>query len=236
MNDDQALEPRTPSAPTFWQTFRRRLFRLALFVLCCLLVGVGGVAGIDVYVGSAARGRIYSEPSTVPHRPVALVLGTSKYFQGRINLFYAERIRAAATLYHEGRVRGILVSGDHGHPSYNEPQTMKDDLVAEGVAAEFITMDHAGFRTLDSVVRAREVFGLNKFIIVSQKFHCERAIYLARAHGIDAIGCEARDGTGYLRNRVRLREVLARSKAWLDVNILDAKPKLLGPPEVVALR
>ena len=112
---------------------------------------------------------------------------------------------------------------------------MQKDLMALGVPAEFITLDYAGFRTLDSVVRAKEVFGLDKVLVVSQGFHAARAIFLARQFGIDAKGFAAEDPprSGFLR--VRTREVLARAAAILDV-LTGQGPRFLGKPETVRLR
>ena len=142
----------------------------------------------DRHVGQAAAGRMFDDLDDLPKRDVALVLGTSKYANGRINTFYAARIRAAAELYQSGKVDGILVSGDNGRDDYNEPAQMKADLVALGVPAEYVTSDYAGFRTLDSIYRAGDVFGLQSYVIVSQDFHVERALYLADQRNHDAVG------------------------------------------------
>lgn len=185
---------------------------------------------------TSAADRVYSDLNAVPHRPVALVPGTAKYYNGRINAFYLGRIRAAAELYHAGKVDGILVSGDNGAVDYNEPEEMRQDLIALGVPAEYITADYAGFRTLDSIYRADEVFGLRSYTIVSQPFHIERALYLADQRGHDVVGYAAAGPVGYWNRRVRAREVLARAKAVLDVEILDQQPKFLGAPVDVLTR
>ena len=182
----------------------------------------------DRHVGQAAAGRMFDNLDDLPKRDVALVLGTSKYANGRINTFYAARIRAAAELYQSGKVDGILVSGDNGRDDYNEPAQMKADLVALGVPAEHITSDYAGFRTLDSIYRAGDVFGLQSYTIVSQGFHVERALYLAAQRHHDAVGYLAYSPPGYWGARVRAREVLARAKAVLDVEVLRKGPKFLG--------
>ena len=190
----------------------------------------------DLRVAAVADGRVYSSTKTIPEMPVALLLGTAKTYRGLDNAFYTARIRAAAELYHSGKIRGILISGDHGRPDYNEPQDMRQDLVRAGVPSQFITLDYAGFRTLDSVVRAKEVFGQSHLVIVSQRFHVERALYLAQQQGIAAVGYVAQDPPNRTsRIKVRAREVLARAAAVFD-SFIDRDPRHLGRTENVSLR
>lgn len=137
---------------------------------------------------------------------------------------------AAADLIRFGVVPGVVVSGDNSHASYNEPAQMQRALVARGVDGDRIQADFAGFRTLDSVVRMRDVFGEERFVIVSQRFHVERAIYVARARGIDAWGYAARDASGYGNLSVQVREYFARVRAVLDVHLLGTEPRFLGDP------
>ncbi|MEM7163821.1 MAG: ElyC/SanA/YdcF family protein [Planctomycetota bacterium] len=216
-----------------WPRLRRVLICAAILSFVAALA----LVLIDHNVTRAAHERIHTEVSSVPERSVGVVLGTTKHLRsGKLNVYYRERVRTAAELFHAGKVRGLLVSGDNSRVEYNEPEDMRQDLIKAGVPEDCITLDYAGFRTLDSVVRAREVFGQNGFVVVTQKFHAERAVYLAQSHGIDAVGCVATDAIGIYRVRVRLREVLARAKAWLDVNVLGTRPKFLGPKEQVSLR
>ena len=210
-------------------------FLLALLLLIPLAAGLFALWA-DRHVEQSAAGRVYSDLDALPYRPVALVLGTSKYSRGRLNSFYVGRMRAAAELYHAGKVDGILVSGDNGTASYNEPAEMAADLIALGVPAEHITADYAGFRTLDSIYRAGDVFDLDSYTVVSQPFHIERALYLADQKGHDAIGYAARGPQGYWGQRIRAREVLARAKAVLDVDGLHVGPRYLGEPVYVKRR
>lgn len=181
-------------------------------------------------VVQAAAGRLYDSPSDVPIHDVAVVLGTSpKVAGGRPNLLYEARIDAAAQLYTAGRVKCLLVSGDNGDLRYNEPTRMRADLIRRGIPAKDVVCDYAGFRTLDSMVRAQKVFGQNSFVIVSQPFHNERAVYLARQRGIDAIGFNAVQtqlGLG-----LWIRERFARFTAILDINIFNRQPRFLGKRE-----
>ena len=215
----------------------KKAFLLVLFGLLFLGAAVVAFAiWADGHVAARAAGRIFDSIDGIQHREVALVLGTSKYSNGRLNSFYTARIRAAAELYNAGKVDGILVSGDNGREDYNEPAQMKEDLVALGVPAEYITADYAGFRTLDSIYRAEEVFGLQTYTVVSQPFHLERALYLAGQRGQDVIGYAAYGPAGYWGRRVRAREVLARALAVLDVEVLRREPRFLGEPVYVNRR
>lgn len=185
----------------------------------------------DAYVTSVAQEHVYQALEQVPPRRVALVLGTAKFApSGNINLYYKRRLQAALDLYETGVVTRILVSGDNSREGYNEPTFMMEDLVALGVPADHIQRDFAGFRTLDSVIRAKKVFGLDGFVAVSQEFHCLRAVYLAREAGIDAVGYCAEDVGGATGAKIRMREVAARLKAVVDIRVLNKQPKFLGDP------
>jgi SanA protein len=178
----------------------------------------------------SARGRLHSDVQSVPPIKVGLVLGTTDRIGDRENLYFRYRIDAAVELWKAGKIRTILVSGDNWLHSYNEPQKMRRALIKRGIPADRIAPDYAGFRTLDSVVRAKEIFGLDSVLIISQRFHNERAIYIARANGIDAHGFNARDVEGVAGFKTKFREVRARVLMWLDVNILGTRPHHLGEP------
>lgn len=193
------------------------------------------LAGSEWAVRRAAAGRVFADPAALAQADVALVLGTArKLSDGRMNYFYTARLDVAAELFRSGKVRGIVVSGDNSSSDYSEPDDMKADLVARGVPERFITCDYAGLRTLDSVQRVSRVFGQRRVIIVSQRAHVERAIYLARADGLDAVGCTAAEAPRWWQFRQRLREVLARGAAVADV-ACGRGPRYLGPREPVAL-
>lgn len=203
---------------------RRWMLLSALAVL-----GLAFVFGCEWWIEHAANGRCFDKVEEVPSAPVAVVLGTSARLpDGRANLFFLPRMEAAAALFKAGKVQALIVSGDNSTPGYDEPTDMKRELMQMGVPAEKIACDYAGFRTLDSVVRAREVFGQPRVIFVSQRFHNARAIYLARASGIEAHGLDATDVPVALSVKTFLREKLACVKAVLDVNVLGTKPRFLG--------
>ena len=194
------------------------------------IVAVLLVPAAGVYVASVARGHLYDDVTTVPKFHAALVLGCSKKVSGgRSNVFFESRINATVKLFQAGKVSVIVVSGDNSVKEYNEPTDMREALVAAGVPENRIHCDYAGFRTLDSVVRMREIFGQTRFIIVSQRFHNERALYIARRKGLDAAGFDARAVSFRWAPSTYARELLARCKAVLDVEVLGTAPKFLGP-------
>lgn len=210
----------------------------AVWVLLFLALSVVGVSGgilwlNDVMTDEAATD-IYTDLSKIPAKKAALVLGTAKYFHGRENYFYTYRIDAAAKLFKSGKVKAIVISGDNGSKTYDEPTDMKEDLIKAGVPEKYITLDYAGFRTLDSIIRAEAIFDLKDYIIVSQKFHLERALYIAKAKGQKAIGFVAKDLKNTLAaKKMKIREYLARTKAFLDLYILHTDPKFYGKKEKV---
>lgn len=190
----------------------------------------------DRRIAQDSAGKIYAYIADVPPAEVALVLGTSKYVGRRRNLYYQPRIDAAAELFKRGKVKAIVVSGDNGRKDYNEPKQMKNDLVALGIPERFITCDYAGFDTLDSIHRIYRIFQQNEYVIVSQRFHVERALFIARELGHDAVGFPVQGPSGVSGSKVRAREVLARAKALVQVKVLHSGPKYLGKKEFVAKR
>jgi SanA protein len=203
------------------------------------LAGVGMMAlvwGCEWRIEHVGGQRCLDEIEALPDAPVALVLGAApKLANGRANLFFRPRLEAAARLFKAGKVRALIVSGDNGSEDYDEPTEMKRVLVELGVPEKRVVCDYAGFRTLDSMVRAKEVFGQARFIVVSQRFHNERAVYLARAFGIEAWGLNAPDVPVALSVKTYLREKLARVKAVLDVNVFRTGPRFLGQKVEVPL-
>lgn len=166
--------------------------------------------------------------SALPNVKVGVVPGTIRYLaSGSPNLYFSYRIDAAVKLYQSGKISHLLISGDNGRKGYNEPLDMKNALMEQGIPESVITLDYAGFDTYDSMIRAREVFGQDQFIVISQEFQNERAIYIARRFGIEAYGFNAQDVTQYGGFRTKIRETLARVKAFVEVQ-LGVKPTYLG--------
>lgn len=210
---------------------------LAVGVAVIALATVGMMTCVDRTCERAANGRMFRAVDNLPAREVGLVLGTSKETRrGKPNLHFNQRIAAAAELYRAGKIHHLLVSGDNHIASYNEPDDMRNALIAAGVPASAITCDYAGFRTLDSVVRAKEIFGLARCTIISEEFHCPRALWIAQRHGLDAIAFAAPDVS--LKSwslRANLREQFARSWCAVDLYLLHRAPKFLGPKETILL-
>ncbi len=184
---------------------------------------------IDRWVSWQTKSQVYFEAENLPDYDVALVLGTSKYIGQTLNDFYTNRINTAIQLYLDKKVSSYLLSGDNAHRSYNEPWTMKRDLLKAGIPEEAIYLDYAGFRTLDSIVRSKAIFDADDLIIVTQAFHCERALYIANYHQIEAVCLAVPGPQGLGHWFVRLREVLARANALVDLYVINKQPKFLGP-------
>lgn len=185
--------------------------------------------GFYAIVWWASGGGCYSNVDRVPVRLVGVVLGCVKKVGAYDNEFFTTRVDAAAKLFHAGRVQYLLVTGDNSKRGYDEPTDLKAALVAKGVPANRIYCDYAGFRTLDSVIRVKKVFGQDDCTFVSQRFHNERAIYLARRNAMpDAVAFNADDVRLDSMTMMYIREMFARFKAVLDVEFLRTQPKYLG--------
>jgi len=208
--------------------YRAACTGLTLIGLLLLLVIV-----LNAWIITATQARIHDHVQRLQDHAVALVLGTSPYTRsGEPNLLFQHRMLAAADLYAAGKVRHILVSG--ANPGYyNEPQEMYQALRRLGVPHSAITLDFAGYRTFDSIVRSKRVFGLTRYILVSQRYHDYRALFIAQHEGIDAVA--------YVRPQedlrqpfwTELREYFARVEAVLDLFVWHTRPRYLGPKVVI---
>ncbi|MEL7530136.1 MAG: ElyC/SanA/YdcF family protein [Bacteroidota bacterium] len=203
------------------------------WILILGLIAVVGVLSIDYWVSKSASTQMMHTVDAIPESyPVAIVLGTSpRTSNGQTNLFFKYRIDAAAELYHAGKIRHFVLSGDNRTENYDEPTKMRLALQERGVPDSAITLDYAGFRTLDSIVRTRSVFDLDKIVVISQAFHNERALFIAKAKGIEAIAYNAQSVPQSYAPKTYLREYLARCKAVLDLYILGTEPHFPGPKE-----
>jgi SanA protein len=200
---------------------------LALLILSTIAIFV-----CDVLIKNNAEGKLYSDANDIPYRKVGLLLGTGKYTKRgeELNPYYVNRIKAATELVKAGKVKYLIISGDNSRKDYNEPEMMRDDLIKNGIDSTRLYLDYAGFRTFDSIVRLKEIFGQDSVTVVSQLFHNERALYLASKENMAAIGYNAKDrpgGEGFY-----LREKLARVKVFVDY-IIATKPKFLGEQVVI---
>ena len=206
---------------------KRILKNIFIFIIIFIILLVGIV---NYVVVADTRHQTYDDVNAIPKNKVGLLLGTSKYKDKArhiINAYYQTRIDAAVTLYMAGKVDYIIVSGDNSTTYYNEPLLMKNDLIARGVPANRIYMDNAGFRTLDSILRCRDVFGQDHFTIISQEFHNERALYIANHKNITAVAFNAAKGDAYISET--FREKQARVKMMLDL-LLNKPAQFYGDP------
>ena len=204
---------------------KKKLIILSLAAL--LIVSVIAIFASDAIIKDNAKGKLYSSVNDIPYRKVGLLLGTGKYTKrpGKFNPYYVRRIKAATDLMKAGKIKYLVISGDNGREDYNEPEMMREDLIKNGIDSTHLYLDYAGFRTFDSMVRLKEVFGQDSVTIISQLFHNERALYIASKEGIAANGFNARDA--YTTDGVMLREKLARVKVFVDY-LIATKPKFLG--------
>jgi SanA protein len=206
--------------------------KVVVFVIGAVLVACVVVAGINWWMIKETRGAIAIRSSALHQNSVAIVLGTAPTIGGGRwrNPFFEGRMDAAVELFRDGKVAHLLVSGDNSRKTYDEPSAMRDALIARGVPESAITLDYAGFRTLDTMARARAVFGQRRVTVITDDFHLPRSLFLARAHGLDAVGYSARPVPWTWSKKTRCREVVSRVKAWLDVYVLKTNPKFYGPP------
>ncbi len=203
----------------------KRILKIGVLIGILSLIGIFGANRL---VEKSASDKVFNSTKEIPHNKVGLFLGTGKILSnGRINLYYKYRIEAAVELFKAGKVDFILVSGDNSKKDYDEPSTIKEDLINKGIPSSKIYLDYAGFRTLDSVVRCKEIFGQSSITVISQQFHNERAIYIAKRKDINAIGFNAKDVNVHYGFKTRIRERFARVKMVLDL-IIGKKPKFLG--------
>ena len=167
---------------------------------------------------------IFSLSQVVEKKTYALLLGTNKYLSdGKTpNLYYTYRLDAIEELYKKKKVEIIIISGDKGENGYNEPMDMRRDLIQRGIPGHAMILDYAGYRTLDSIVRLKSQFGVSNVMIVSQKFHLQRALFLAHFYKIDAIGFSAQGG---MTKSMIQRELLAKPKVILDIFVFNMQPK-----------
>ncbi len=204
------------------------LKKILIIVIAILLSSIGLIIICNNLIIQKSNPYIYDDIKLLPFNKVGLILGTSWNFRGGApNTYFDNRIKAAATLYKAKKIIYLIVSGDNRKASYNEPVMMKKELIKLGVPDASIFLDYAGFRTFDSVIRCREIFGQRSFTIISQRFHLERAVYISHCFGIGAIGFEAKDISWTQGFKTNIREYFARVKVFWDLHTGE-KPKFLG--------
>ncbi|MEO7719417.1 MAG: ElyC/SanA/YdcF family protein [Capsulimonas sp.] len=204
----------------------RRVLWSSVAVIAC----VGAAAGL-IWRQVRTEGQpIYRDVSQAPPAPVAIVFGAG-YSGNALSSILSDRVNVGVDLYKAGKVKKLLMTGDNGHVGYNEPDAMKAAAIKRGVPSKDIVCDYAGFRTYDSLYRARDVFGVRKAILVSQTYHLYRALYTGKKLGLEVTGQAADRQTYYGQEFFDRREVFSTERAWIDVNVTHAQPKYLGPRE-----
>ena len=204
----------------------KRILVIILFVFFWFLIVC------NVWIVSSTKDKVYSDVTKLPDHRIALVLGTShKTVGGGANPFFEKRIETAAELYRIGKIDHFILSGDNRSRYYNEPIEMRKALLKRGVPATAITLDYAGLRTLDSIVRCKEIFGQGKITVITQSFHSYRALFISEYYDMDAVAMVADEPGLEDSFRVRIREYVARTKAVLDLYVLKTAPRFLGEKE-----
>lgn len=208
-----------------------RLFFYLFIVFCVLFLFT------NVWIVRSTRDKVYNNVSLIPSGRMALVLGTShKTIRGNPNPFFEKRMETALTLYRHGKVSHFILSGDNSSRYYNEPKEMKKALIKLGVPEHAITLDYAGLRTLDSIVRSKEIFGQKSITIITQPFHSYRALFISDFYDIDAVAMVAAEPDFGETPGVRVREYFARAKAVLDLYVLRTGPRFLGRKEEITIQ
>ncbi|MCK8068017.1 ElyC/SanA/YdcF family protein [Cobetia sp. 1CM21F] len=211
---------------------QRVIMRAGWTLVGLLAAGAMTVVGLNLWVVMATHDRIATSPLTCQSREVGIVFGTSHgLVGGGSNPHYQARLDTAAQLYRLRRVSNLLLSGDNRTRYYNEPMTMWRDLRARNVPQEFMTLDYAGFSTFDTLVRAHKVFGVDEAVLVTQPWHLPRALFIADALGLEAVGCPAISERQPPGLKLMLREWLARAATVGDLYLWGRKPRFLGPQE-----
>lgn len=210
----------------------RVLSRLLLWSSLAALLLSAIVGALSAWVQYTTRDRIIEPPERCPYAQVAVVFGTSHRLRnGAPNPYYQGRLDVAASLFFSGRAVLLLLSGDNRTVQYNEPAAMWKALRARGVPASTMTRDYAGFSTFDTLIRAHRVFGIDRAMLISQRWHLPRALLIARHEGIEAYGCAA---PGNIQDSaLQLREEWARLKTIWDLYLWPRQPHFLGAPEVL---
>jgi len=204
----------------------KKIYKPTIIILT--LLSLISILWANSTINEQTENKLFTETDSIPENKVGLLLGTSKFLRnGKSNQYFANRISATVQLFKAGKIKNIVISGDNSKKDYNEPEDMKNELIKHGIPKNQIYLDFAGFRIYDSVYRMKEIFGQDRFTIITQEFHNQRAVYIANALKLDAIGFNANDVNAYNGFKTKIREKFARVKVFIDLN-LNKKPKFLG--------
>jgi SanA protein len=206
--------------------------KILKWAFVALILFIGLLIYSNYAVVRSSKDYIYTNAGEVPQSQAALVLGALVYGNGQLYFMTKDRADMAIALYKAGKVKKILVSGDHGHDNYDEVNTIRNYILKTGIPPQDVFMDHAGFNTYASMYRARDIFKVESMIVCTQQFHLNRAVFLARSMGIPTTGIavEKIKLSGRSMAFSKLRETGARLKAWLEADIFRPKPHFLGDP------
>ncbi len=202
--------------------------KIIAFVIATIISGLLIILLCDFYARQKAGPYIYRSVDAIPYNEVGMVLGVSRTVGKISNEYFFNRIDVAVKLYKAGKIKYIMVSGAKcPGRNYDEMEDMKNALLDHGIPPDVIIQDGAGFRTLDSIIRAKNLLNMKKFTIISQHFHNTRAVYIARFYKLDVVAIDAPDcGLFYWELQTFIREHLAKVKMMLDLHILKTKPAI----------
>lgn len=207
--------------------------RLKWIIAILLLSAVSSIVIANMVIERATNNLVYNDVNQIPYNKVGLLLGTSKHISsGLDNQYFTYRIDATVELFKAHKIDYVVVSGDNSRADYNEPLDMKNDLLSRGIPEERIYLDHAGFRTYDSIIRMNKIFGQQQFTIISQEFHNRRALYTAQYLGLQTVAFNAKDVTKYGGFKTKLREKFSRVKLFIDL-WTQKQAHFLGEPVVI---
>lgn len=203
--------------------------KIILFFVISFLLLLISIVGSNYWVINSTRSQLYSEVASTPQNDIGLLLGANKKSsKGGDNLYFKNRIKAASDLFKAGKIKHIIVSGDNHIKEYDEATDMCDALIWEGIPDSCITLDYAGFRTFDSMVRCLKVFKQKNVTVISQEFHNQRAVFIGNYYEMNVIGFNAKDVPAKYSIKTAIREYFAKLKAVLDLYVFHTEPKFLG--------
>lgn len=202
--------------------FRKLILAFALFIIIAILV----IFGLEAYVQKETSNLIYSEITKIPSAKTGIILGASVHSDGKLSPILTDRVETAYQLYKLNKIENFLVSGDHKSDDYDEVNTIKNYLLKKGVPAGDIILDHSGFDTYDSMFRAKSVFGVEDAIVITQKFHLPRSLYIAKNLNANYKGLEAVPLAYTSSETIKRREQLANFKAVWEL-IINQQPTTL---------
>lgn len=206
---------------------KKRFKKLLIILLIFAFAGVAVLYGLSAHIHSATEEVIFENGEDVPDVFTAIVLGASVRSNGNLSMMLEDRVKSAYQLYKDGKVKRFLLSGDNGSKNYNEPQAMKEYLINLGVPEEDIFLDYAGFDTYDSMYRASSIFNVKDAVVVTQKFHLPRAIYISQKLGLNYYGLIGDKHIYQREGANQRRELLANVKAYSEL-LMDKEPTYLG--------